>query len=148
VEVTTLVIAIIGAVAGLGSLAWQVVTWGQSGPVVAVTARQLFPTYGDHVGDAHMSVTASNSGRSPVTVKGWGLRLPDGQAMIMTTNLPWSDSLPHRLEPGADASWHMPTAEVQKFCADQGIRHQDMTAYVNLADGRTINAKERGIGLA
>jgi len=67
-EVTTLVIAIIGAVTGLGSLAWQVVTWGQGGPVVAVTARQSFPAFGAHLGDPHMSVTASNSGRSPVTV--------------------------------------------------------------------------------
>ncbi len=147
-EVTTLVIAIIGAITGLGSLAWQVVTWGQSGPVVAVTARQSFPTYGDHVGDPHMSVTASNTGRSPVTVKGWGLRMPDGQTMVMPCNLSWSASLPHRLEPGADASWYMPTAEVQKFCAEHGIRHQDMTAFVNLADGGTINARECGIGLA
>ncbi len=42
----------------------------------------------------------------------------------------------------------MPTAEVARFCADNGIKQQDLIAFVRLADGRTISAKQRGIGLA
>jgi redox-sensitive bicupin YhaK (pirin superfamily) len=42
----------------------------------------------------------------------------------------------------------MLATEVQAFCAGEGIKHQEMTAFVNLADGGTANAKERGIGLA
>jgi hypothetical protein len=145
-EVTTLVIAIIGAVTGIGSLAWQVVTFRQSGPVVTVTATQAMPTYGAEVGDPHVDVTARNTGRSPVTVTGWGLRFPDGQGMIFPNALRWSTSLPHRLEPGANASWYWPTEEVKRASAERGVRYQDLTAYVNLADGRTINAKRRGIG--
>jgi hypothetical protein len=147
-EVTALVLGIVGAVTGLGSLAWQVITWRQGGRRVKVTATQALPVFGSGASDWYMNVTASNVGRSPVTVRGWGLRMPDGKTMIMPSNLSWSASLPHRLEPGADASWYMPTTEVHKFCAEHGIRHQDMTAFVNLADGRTINARERGIGLA
>lgn len=82
-----------------------------------------------------------------MTVNGWGLRLSDGQTIVFPAPAPWSDPLPNRLEPGADASWYVPTVEVARVCAQHGVRQQDTTAFVNLADGRTINAKERGIGM-
>ena len=143
-----LILGIIGAITGVAALAWQVITWRQSGAVVAVTARQAFPAYGDHVGEPHVNVSARNSGRSPVTVNGWGLRLPDGGTMVSSNPVPWSSPVPHRLEPGADGSWFLPTHEIARFCAEHGVRQQDMIAFVNLADGRTISAKERGIGMA
>ncbi len=146
--VTALILGIVGAVTGVAALAWQVITWRESGAIVAVTALQAFPTYGDRAGDPHVNVTARNTGRSPVTVNGWGLRLPDGRTMVVPNPAPWSSPVPHRLEPGGDGSWYLPTAEVARFCAEHGVRQQDMIAFVNLADGRSTNAKERGIGLA
>ena len=82
------------------------------------------------------------------SMNGWGLLLPDGRAMFVASPAPWSSPLPHRLKPGADGSWYLPTAEVARFCADNGTKQQDMIAFVKLADGRTISAKQRGIGLA
>jgi hypothetical protein len=146
--VATLIIAIIGAVTGMGSLAWQVGAFRQSGPRVKVTAMQALLIGMGYADDRHMSVTATNSGRAPVTVKGWGLRMPNGDAIHVTSSVPLSASLPYRLEPGSDASWYAPTAEKQEYCTQLGVRHQDITAYVNLADGSTVNAKKRGIGLA
>lgn len=143
-----LILGIIGTFTGVAALAWQVIVWRRSGAVVAVTAFQAFPTYGDRVGEPHVNVSARNTGRSPVTVNGWGLRLPDGQTMIVTNPASWSSPLHYRLEPGADGSWYVPTAEVARFCTEHGIRQQDMVAFVNLADGRTVSAKEHGIGLA
>jgi len=143
-----LILGIIGAITGVAALAWQVITWRQSGAVVAVTARQAFPVHGDHVSEQHVNVSARNSGRSPVTVNGWGLRLPDGGTMISTRPVPGSSPVPHRLQPGADGSWLLPTHEIARFCAERGVRQQDMIAFVNLADGRTISARERGIGMA
>jgi hypothetical protein len=99
-----LILGIIGAITGVAALAWQVITWRQSGAVIAVTACQAFPAFGDHVGEQHVNVSACNSGRSPVTVKGWGLRLPGGGTMISTNPVPWSSPMPHRLEPGADGT--------------------------------------------
>ena len=140
-----LILGIIGAVTGVVALAWQVITWRHSGAVVAVTARQAYsPAYDGPL----VNVSARNSGRSPVTVNGWGLRLPDGGTMICTKPVLWSSPMPYRLEPGADGSWLLPTHEVAHFCAERGVRQQDMIAFVDLADGRTIIAKERGIGLA
>jgi hypothetical protein len=143
-----LILGIIGAITGVAALAWQIITWRQSGAVVAVTAHQAFPAYGDQLGEPHVNVSARNSGRSLVTVNGWGLRLPNGRTMVNLNPVLWSSPLPHRLEPGADGSWYMPTHEIARFCAEHGVRQQGMIAFVNLADGRTISAKERGIGLA
>ena len=68
-----LVLGIVGAVTGVAALAWQVITWRKSGAVVRVTATQAFPAYGGS-SEQFLNVTARNTGRSPVTVKGgdWG----------------------------------------------------------------------------
>jgi hypothetical protein len=143
-----LILGIIGAVTGVAALSWQVITWRQSGAVVAVTARQASRGSDDHAGEQLVKVSARNSGRSAVTVNGWGLRLPGGGAMVILDPMQGSSPVPLRLEPGADGSWLLPTHEVARFCAGRGVRQQDMIAFVDLADGRTIRAKERGIGMA
>jgi len=83
-------LSIIAIVMSAASLGWQVITWQKGGPVVDVTVSTSMPTYGDRVGDPHVTVTAMYTGRSPVTVNGWGLRCPDGQNMVMINNLAWS----------------------------------------------------------
>ena len=83
-----------------------------------------------------------------MTVDRWGLRLPDGGAMVSLNPVPGSSPVPLRLEPRAHGSWLLPTHEVARFCAERGVRQQNMIAFVDLADGRTIKAKKRGIGLA
>jgi hypothetical protein len=104
------------------------------------------PTYGDRVGDPHVDITASNKGRLAVTVSSWGLKLPDGRRMAIVDYAPWSATCPHRLEPGASASWYVLTEAVVGSCAQQGIRYQDLTEWVRLGDGREITAAEPGIG--
>jgi len=56
--------------------------------------------------------------------------------------------LPHRLEPGADASWYAPTEAITGACEQVNVRYQDLIAYVDLGDGRTVNAQSPGIGWA
>jgi hypothetical protein len=75
------------------ALAWQVITWRQSGAIVTVAAFQAFPADGDRAGEPHLNVTARITGRSPVTVNGWGLRLPDGRTMVVPSPAPWSSQL-------------------------------------------------------
>jgi hypothetical protein len=146
-EVTTLVIAIIGAVTGVGSLLWQVIMWRQSGPVVTVTATQTIPLYRDHAGDAHVAVTARNTGRSPITVNQWGLQRPDGYVTWLPQNLPSSTPLPHRLEPGTEGNWYVATREIIQSCAEHSGNYQELTAFVGLANGKKVYAKKPGIGL-
>lgn len=138
-------IAIVLSVAALG---FQVRTWRQSGPIVEVTACQGLPvTPGAGAGDWHLNVTAINKGRSPVTVNNFGLKLPDKRQMAILQRAPWSASLPHRLEPGSSAAWYIDTEAIKQSCAAEGVRHQDLTAFVTLGDGRTIDAPRAGIGL-
>jgi hypothetical protein len=59
----------------------------------------------------------------------------------------WSAKLPHRLEPGADASWYVDTEAIKEASAKHGFSHQGLTAFVKLGDGRTIDARSRAIGL-
>jgi hypothetical protein len=142
------ILSITAIVLSVVSIAWQVKTWRESGPVVQVTANQAFLTYGPEISDPHVDVTATNKGRAPITVKSWGLELPGGQHMAMLEYSRMSASLPHRLEPGADASWYVETKTVTEKCASEGVRYQDLTAYVTLGDGRTVKARRRGIGWA
>lgn len=123
------------------------ITWRKSGAVVRVTATQAFLAVAEP-SEQFLNMTAHNTGRSPVTVKGWRLRFPDGGAIVFPNPAPWSSPPSYRLEPGTEGTWFAPTAEVARSCARYGVRQQDMTAFVNLADGRTIIAKERGIGMA
>ena len=76
---TLSITAIVLSVVAFG---WQVVTWHQGGAVVEVTALQSLPVFGD-VGDWHLSITAKNKGRMPVTVNHWGLKLPDERQMAI-----------------------------------------------------------------
>jgi hypothetical protein len=76
-----------------------------------------------------------DKGRSPVTVDNWGLNLADGRRMAIRELAPWSARCPHRLEPGASASWYVLTSDVRSSCEGQGIRGRDLTAWVGPGDG-------------
>jgi hypothetical protein len=83
-----------------------------------------------------------------VTISSWGLRLPDGQTMIITDPFPGlSNELPYRLEDGASGSWYTDTLRVVETCKAHGVDYADLTGYVNLANGRSVDAKLRGIQL-
>jgi hypothetical protein len=146
--VASLVLGIIGTAAGLGALVWQVITWQLSGPVVTVDAAQGFPAYGPEVGDQVTIVTATNSGRAPVTVNSWGLRFPDGQKLVIPQPFPGSDALPHRLEPGSSGKWMVETIAVAETCQEHSVSYEELRAFVTLGNGRTISAREKGILLA
>jgi hypothetical protein len=44
------------------------------------------------------------------------------------------------------ASWYVLTDSIRRSCDANGIRHQDLAAYVSLGTGREVRAAERGIG--
>jgi hypothetical protein len=142
-----LILGIIGTATGIGALAWEVTTWRRSGPVVTVDVLQGLPTYGDHVGDPVTCVTATNSGRAPVTVTAWGLETPNGQTMFVQHPFPGSDTLPYRLEEGASGTWRIETIGVAKTCEAEGVDYGDLRGYVRLGNGRTVYAQRKGIQL-
>jgi hypothetical protein len=82
-----------------------------------------------------------------VTVSSWGLRLPDGQTMFVRQPFAGSNQLPYRLEDGASGSWFIETGAVVETCKAHGVDYADLTAYVTLADRRSVDAKRKGIQL-
>jgi hypothetical protein len=143
--VLTLLISIAALVLSIVSLSWQIWSWTRSGPVLQVSVTHSLPTYGPGgVGDWHTTVTAVNIGRSPVTVTSWGFETPDGGSIILTRPVNWSDPLPFRIESHASGSWHIPQDEIRSACQENGVRHQDIRAWVSSASGR-VYARKRGI---
>jgi hypothetical protein len=145
--ITSFILGIVGSITGVLGLGWSVIIWRRSGPLVKVTVKQAFPTYGDHLGEPLICVTAHNSGRAPVTVSSWGLRLSDGQTMMITESFPLSSALPYRLEEGASGSWYTDTLRVVETCRAHGVDYDDLIAYVDLGNGQSVDAKRKGIQL-
>jgi hypothetical protein len=135
-------------VSGLVALGWQIITWRASGPMISVKVTQGILTYGASVGDMVTIVTAINRGRAPVTVRTWGLRLPDGQTMFVPEPVPGSNAIPYRLDQGSSADWRVPTAVVDSACRARGVSHTMLRGYVALGTGRDVVARKRGIQLA
>jgi hypothetical protein len=142
----SLIVSLVALGLSVVSIGWQAWTWRRSGAVVKVTASQSFPVFGSDVGDPHVSVTATNKGRSPVTVNSWGFETPTGNKIFVTQPLSWSTPLEHRLEPGTEASWYAVTEEIVNTCRDNGVRYQDLRAWVRLGTGRRVYSRKRGIG--
>lgn len=124
-QIVTLVLAIVGTVTGVLSLAWQTYTWKKSGPDVKVTATNTFPVFGDNLGEHHLTVTAANTGRAPITVTVWGIEMPGHGSIITRVPIPWSTPLPHRLEPHSSADFHMEAHEVRTAAHKYGVRYEE-----------------------
>ncbi|MBV8980882.1 MAG: hypothetical protein JO086_08275 [Acidimicrobiia bacterium] len=134
-----MLVAWLALVLGVVNSALLIYQWRQSGPVVAVRTAFAFPVYGPNLGEQHVSVEAFNKGRSPTTVEGWGIALEPGHGDLFVQHPePWQPSLPHRLEPGASATWYMRLSELEAELAKRpGARP---VAFVRLAGGARCTA--------
>jgi hypothetical protein len=141
-------LAVIGAVTGIGALVWQMFTWRRLGHRVKVTSSYVIPIYGDTPGDNdQVCVTAHNHGTSAVTITNWGIKVADNQHAQMTRVFPSSDTIPHRLEPGAEANFYFPVGELRDYNARTGFSYDRMRPYVKLATRQTIVSR-KGVPLA
>ena len=134
----TLAIAIAGLVLALLSFFWQVWTHFRSRPRVAVKVSNTIVPDANPPYDWLVCVTAVNKGGSATTVSSWGFRVPDGGNLHQFEKLPWSVSLPHRLEPQSSVDLHMPVKGVRQACAERGIDVSSLRAWVRLGTGKEI----------
>jgi hypothetical protein len=140
---TALILAIIGIVLSVASLGWQAWTWSRSGPHVVVTAANTWPVYAGQLGAWHVSVTATNNGRAPITIDGWGFELPDKSDFIEMRPPAWATTLPYRLEPHSHASWMMEVDDLKSSCAGRGVTVADLRPWVRAAGVGKIYSKAR-----
>jgi hypothetical protein len=132
-QVASLVLGVIGTVTGIGALAWQVVTWTRSGPVVTLIARRR--------GRYDAEVIARNSGRGPVSVESLGITV-DGHRRGPATLGPESDEIHCRLEAGDSAFWLVDArAEVAAPTRSKRVP-SSLGFYLSLGNGRTVTSNE------
>jgi hypothetical protein len=138
---TALVLSIVGVVLAVASLGWQAWTWRRSGPRVVVTTANAFPVYSGRTGEWHIAVKATNTGRSPITIDGWGFELPDKSDIVLTQPVPWLPQLPHRLDSYTEASWMMDGADFRSTCARRSVSVADARPWVRAAGLGKIYSK-------
>lgn len=144
-ELATTIAAWVGAVAGLGSLALQ--AWSRRRPAhrlqVSRAAAWFFPP-NEAMGTVDtlqvVAVTAHNVGASAVTVTAWGVRMPNGQDYVSPMPIFGSDTVPHRLESGAEVTFYMRQAELRSRIVEDGIDPRSLRAWVRLATREQIYA--------
>jgi len=131
----------IGALTGIAALLWQVVNWRRLSHNVRVVSANSWPIYGDELGDAMVAVTARNSGTSAVTITSWGIDV-GGENAVMFRPINFSTPLPHRLEPGAEATFHMPSDNLYERQAASKVPFAKMRPWVRLATGKTVFSRK------
>jgi hypothetical protein len=132
----TLGVAIFGAVTGAVAIGVQVVSFVVSGPRVKATASANL-----HTGNRlwFLGICVANVGRAPVTIQGVGVQLSGNKHIPVGGFLRAyiGPELPHRLEPGAEASWLVqpePLLETVRREGEQGV----VRVYANLATGKRV----------
>ena len=121
-DIVTLVIAVLGLVAAAISLVWQIVSWRLTGPVVKVSVSMGVLVGVSGPGHAIISITARNVGRSNVSIGAWGLRLPNGERLIVPIPEAWAGPrVPYTLMGGHSESWRMDHDEVHQSLIDAGL---------------------------
>jgi hypothetical protein len=141
-DITTLVLAIIGVVAAGASLIWQVVSWRLTGPVVRVEIGTAIPVMAGQLGPDMVYVKAINIGRAPVEVTGWGFRLPDGRTIVGVDEHGAGPTGSFTLAGGHSEGWYMyPTTIMGGREAASGVPIA-LRGMVRLGTGREILSKK------
>lgn len=147
IEVASLILAIIAVLGVTIALAWRLVDWRSIHRGVRVDIRHAVAVGEGHGVGEHrvITVTAHNVGRGPVSLTGWGLRLPHGLDVVLVEQLASSGpALPLTLQPGNEATWHMTHDAVMASLADRPIKRAfALHGFVRLGTGRTALSKQR-----
>jgi hypothetical protein len=158
-DIATLVIAVVGAITGVGSLVWNVASHALTG---ARVKAELQPGFFGHGGvittnwdnfrqddppdpgfdRAVLVVKARNVGRLPASVTGWSVVI--GATELSHVGGAWNKPLPHRLEGGEDNSWYVEFGQVEaiiRTLVATNMPPDKLAAKVSLGDGRTIRSR-------
>lgn len=138
-DITTLVIALVGLAAALLSLGWQVASWLLSGPRVRAGISHAIMTMTDgSLGPPCISVEARNVGRAEASVVSWGMTLPDGKMIVpaMSPGTWWGPSLPVTLAGGHAVTWLVDISSMVEARAQAGFGEVNVHSVISLGSGR------------
>lgn len=157
-----LIVAILGLTLAAASLTWQATTFVLTGSRVqcelhvgAIGQRQVFvhqPVGRNEVigapreewqrqglTEGRLFVIARNVGRIAVTITGYSATCGSARYGTMRPLL-GEPALPHRLEPGAEVMWTLPTEEVREFAA-AGRGDMNVRMSVDLGNGKRVDSR-------
>lgn len=166
-DITTLVIAVVGATTGIASLGWTVashvltgarvkvelvVGWVANGSVVTLPWSSHDPSKpplltGIDFQYSVVGVQVRNIGRLACSVRGWSVSLDNGVA-LGHVELPMNSALPHRLDAGEERTWFANLAHVVAMIeASRGSNMPPRTVFASssLGDGRTIKSSKHPV---
>jgi len=143
-SIVGLVVAVVGALTGVVSLAWQITTRRRGAYNVRVSVSSSLQMYPDGaVSDWFVCVSPANIGASPVAVTSWGLEMPGGGSLNQLLHVAGSAVLPHSLGPGTSINLLMATAAVRDALEEYapGVEPSQLRAWVSLGTGERVYAK-------
>ena len=146
-ELATFILAVCALLGMIVALAWRFADWKSVHRGIRVDIHHAVAVgEGLGVGEHRViAVSANNVGRAPVSLTGWGLRLPHGRDVVFFEQTPGSGpALPLTLQPGHEATWHMMLDAVVASLADRtSNRAFALHGFVRLGTGRTVLSKKK-----
>ncbi len=141
--VGSFVLACLALVVSGVSVAVSIVLWQRSGPRISVAWAWAFPVFGSNLGDQHVSVCATNNGRAPATVTGWGFVIEGTDSTIVDLSPPgWLPRLPYRLEAHASATWFMDRVRLHAAAVGEDKLDRGLWPFVTLGTGQRVLSKK------
>jgi hypothetical protein len=141
----TLGIAVLGLLAALLSLGWQIIEWTLSGSRVKATIAIALSVGGPTHGARLLSVTASNVGRARASISSWAVMLPDKRTIVPAA-VPgmWEGpDVPRTLEVGDGATWYVLLDAMVQARHDAGyITETEVRATVVLGTGKRVTSRK------
>ncbi len=160
-ETWTLVVALLGLVAALCSLAWQAWTFMASGARVAAVlmvggargrtwgTAPLKDGWQRGVRDFELQgctpvlgVTATNTGRQAATIRGFGTWADTRTDEFGTLGATLGQRLRHRLEANDEETWFLPFTEITEFLDLLPFEPTRIGMEIYLGNGKTVRAPE------
>jgi hypothetical protein len=141
------VTGIVGALTGVASLGWQLVTHRSSGRLVKVTCAYSMPARIGADGkpifaDDQVSVIVTNASGAPVTVTNYGVSLDRKENLFVLAPSVFATRLPFVLEPGGTPAELMVAVDhLRQVHQERGIPFSRMRPWVELGDGRRVYSK-------
>jgi hypothetical protein len=141
---------VVGALTGVASLGWQVVTHRSSGRLVNVNCAYTMPAVIGADGkpifaDDQVSIIVTNAGGAPVTITNYGVSIDgkkSGENLFVLAPTTFATRVPFVLEPGGTPAELMVGVDyLRQVHQERGIPFDRMRPWVALGDGRRIYSK-------
>ena len=142
-SIIALIVAIVAVALSAVNVTWNVLAWLHSGSRVKVEVPRGFLVMQDGAaGSDVISVTVMSVGRISISVTMWGFVTPNGEQIVVPIPAPWLKPVPHTLDPGHQASWHIRTEHFSDEMLSLWRESGKLFGFVRLGNGKRVRSTE------